>query len=155
MGGDPLAGGRRSGIVRGFLPASWWRTRAPVANRPVTAAVRKPHGMTGSTLKRPAATPSATRELEGDPLPPRGRGTTTSDLTAINGALQRFACADPTGEVRAVDAAKELDLRGLLKDSRVTPGLPLRNLLRAGRIEHTHQESNRRWFIRCGGRPPR
>lgn len=53
-------------------------------------------------------------------------------------------------EVSAVDAAAWLDEAGLLKDSASRPGLPLRNLLRAGLIPQAQQRpptSNGRWFI--------
>jgi len=57
---------------------------------------------------------------------------------------------DVPAVTRAVDAARELDRMGLLPDSRSRPGKPLRDKLRAGQIEHTHQENGFRWFIRCG-----
>lgn len=50
-------------------------------------------------------------------------------------------------EVDAVEAAKWLDRAGILRDSLQRPGLPLRNLLRAGLIIGQRQESNHRWFI--------
>jgi hypothetical protein len=49
--------------------------------------------------------------------------------------------------VAAVEAARWLDRAGLLKDSARRPGLPLRKLLRAGRIAGQRQEPNDRWFI--------
>lgn len=50
-------------------------------------------------------------------------------------------------EVPAVEAAHWLDQAGLLRDSEIRHGLPLRNLLRAGLIVGQRQEPNRRWFI--------
>ncbi len=47
----------------------------------------------------------------------------------------------------AVEAAKILDKAGVLKDSPHRPGLPLRNLLRDGKVRGGRQEANRRWFI--------
>lgn len=69
----------------------------------------------------------------------------------INAALQSIACADPSGEVTAVDAARELDRRGLLRDSPSRPGKPLRDLLRAGQVPGAYQEAGRWWRIRCVG----
>jgi hypothetical protein len=58
-------------------------------------------------------------------------------------------------EVTALEAAQWLDQAGLLADSEQRPGLPLRNLLRAGSIEGAEQRPNQRngrWFImRIGG----
>ena len=38
---------------------------------------------------------------------------------------------------------------GFLSDSQQRPGKPLRDLLRAGKIEHAYQEPNGRWWIAC------
>lgn len=54
------------------------------------------------------------------------------------------------GEVTAVEAAAWLDEAGLLPDSPSRPGLPLRNLLRAGRIRSGEQrppQKHGNWFI--------
>jgi TDG/mug DNA glycosylase family protein len=54
------------------------------------------------------------------------------------------------GEVTAVEAAAWLDEDGLLRDSPSRPGLPLRNLLRAGRIRSGEQrppQKHGNWFI--------
>ena len=53
-------------------------------------------------------------------------------------------------EVTAVQAASWLDERHLLRDSPSRPGLPLRNLLRAGVIGGAEQRPSKpygRWFI--------
>jgi hypothetical protein len=121
----------------------------PFANRQDAAGDRKDHGITRSTLPRSPGRPDvgasgvATRRA-----PPTRTGT----ISAINAALQRLACADPRGEVTAVEAAAELDRLGLLRDSPARPGLPLRRLLREGRFEHTRQDGGRWWFIECGDR---
>lgn len=47
-----------------------------------------------------------------------------------------------------MQAAQWLDEAGLLKDSDTRRGRPLRDLLRAGRIEGSYQESGRWWRIR-------
>ena len=49
--------------------------------------------------------------------------------------------------VPPVEAAKWLQRAGILNDSKDSPGLPLRNLLRAKCIIGQYQESNNRWFI--------
>jgi TDG/mug DNA glycosylase family protein len=54
------------------------------------------------------------------------------------------------GEVRAIEAAAWLDEARLLSDSPNRPGLPLRNLLRAGRIRSGEQrppQKHGNWFI--------
>ena len=54
------------------------------------------------------------------------------------------------GEVTAVEAAAWLDEAGLLPDSQIRPGLPLRKLLRAGRIRSGEQrppQKHGNWFI--------
>lgn len=69
----------------------------------------------------------------------------------INAYLQRRLAADGLMEVSAVHAARWLDESALLKDSSGRPGLPLRNLLRDGRIAGADRRSAgaaSRWFIR-------
>jgi hypothetical protein len=119
----------------------------PFANRQSAAGVRKQHGISGSTLPR---TP---RESSVVPAPTLGssppRATVTGQLDVINEALQAYVCAQPSGRVTAVEAARELDRLGILRDSSIRAGLPLRNLLRAGRIAHAYQEGGRWWVIEC------
>jgi hypothetical protein len=50
----------------------------------------------------------------------------------INAVLQAELCRRRMDEVSAVEAARWLDAASVLKDSESRPGLPLRNLLRAG-----------------------
>ena len=71
------------------------------------------------------------------------------DLYAINLHLQQRLELDWIEEVRAAKAARWLDEAGLLRDCR--KGLPLRRLLRAGRIAGQDQRpdgKNGAWFIR-------
>ena len=71
------------------------------------------------------------------------------DLYAINLYLQERLERDWRDEVRAPEAARWLDKAGLLTDRK--GGLPLRNLLRAGRIagqEQRPDKKNGTWFIR-------
>lgn len=53
-------------------------------------------------------------------------------------------------KVSAVEAARILDRANILHDNSSRPGLPLRNLLRDGKIPHAYQlpnGRNGRWFI--------
>ncbi len=71
------------------------------------------------------------------------------DLYAINLHLQERLETDWRDEVRAPEAARWLDNAGLLTDRK--GGLPLRNLLRTGRIAGQEQRPNKKngtWFIR-------
>jgi hypothetical protein len=60
--------------------------------------------------------------------------STSPNVDDINAALQTKLRQHRSDEVTAVEAARWLDAAGLLKDSDARPGLPLRNLLRAHRI---------------------
>lgn len=131
----------------------------PFANKENAAKnLRKPHDITASTLRAPTVasqvSPSVPAQISLDARPERRRRGTPAE---INAALQEVACADPHGRVAAVPAAAELDRRDLLPDSRQRPGKPLRDLLRAGFIEHAYQEPNSRWWVSCArsaGPPP-
>ena len=71
------------------------------------------------------------------------------DLYAINFRLQERLEQDWREEVRAPEAARWLDQAGLLRDYK--NGLPLRRLLRAGRIAGQQQRPDKKngtWFIR-------
>src|SRR5688572_16585246 len=65
----------------------------------------------------------------------------------ISNFIQRELAKRELPSVTAVEAAKWLDRDGILADSRVRPGLPLRDLLRAKKIRGQRQEPNGRWFI--------
>ncbi len=72
-----------------------------------------------------------------------------TDLYAINVHLQERLERDWREEVRAAEAARWLDEAGLLRNYK--NGLPLRRLLRAGRIAGQQQRPDRKngaWFIR-------
>ena len=71
-----------------------------------------------------------------------------ADVRQINSFLQERLESEALLKVRAVEAARWLDAAGLLKDSDTRRGKPLRDLLRAGRIEGAYQESGRWWRIR-------
>lgn len=78
------------------------------------------------------------------------------DPEEIAALLQRRLDQSGLDEVTAVEAAVWLDDADVLKDSRTRPGLPLRELLRAGKISHAEQRPpspNGRWYIvRAGSR---
>lgn len=132
-----------------------WGPVLPFANLETGGKLRKGHGITGSkeprTAKRSPSLPTSTPRVEAI-----GRAIITSrrraDLPAINEAIQRFAAGQPGRRTTAVDAAAELDRLGLLRDSQTRKGKPLRDLLRAGLIEHAYQEGTR-WFIDHDGGP--
>ena len=69
------------------------------------------------------------------------------DITLINNFLQMELKRRGEREVAAVEAAKWLDHAGILRDSPMRPGKPLRERLRAGEILGQRQELNGRWFI--------
>lgn len=72
-----------------------------------------------------------------------------SDLYTINLHLQERLEQDWLHEVRSTEAARWLDGAGLLRNHK--NGLPLRRLLRAGRIAGQEQRPNEKggsWFIR-------
>lgn len=132
----PTASGRAAALV------------LPFGNRQTAFGVRKPHGISGSTVARQAIRTTAAAARE-----PSRTGTRTlrgaSRLGEINSALQELACKQPSGRITAVEAAAELDSMGLLSDSAQRPGLPLRKMLRASQIDHAYQEGGRWWFIEC------
>jgi hypothetical protein len=123
----------------------------PFANKENTSGTfRKPHGISGAVL-RDAAGRSTIASATPEPNP-RAVGAVrpaNATLAMINKALQQIACSDPNRRVAAVPAAAELHRRGFLSDSQQRPGKSLRDLLRAGKIEHAYQEPNGRWWIAC------
>jgi double-stranded uracil-DNA glycosylase len=81
-------------------------------------------------------------------------GLRLCDVVASPAEIDRFLQAELVrrgrGDVTAVEAASWLDEAGLLADSASRPGLPLRNLLRAGRIRSGEQRPPQKhgsWFI--------
>lgn len=125
----------------------------PFANLEWPKAVRKNHGIRGATgspsTSAPVSSPTSSRRAlvghseQNFPRPPRS-GT---DVKAINEFLQAELRSRERDEVAAVEAAKWLDQARLLTDSTIRPGLPLRDLLRAGLIIGHRQEPNHRWYI--------
>lgn len=79
--------------------------------------------------------------------------STSVNVDHINAVLQARLVHERVDEVPAVEAARWLDAAGVLKDSETRPGLPLRNLLRAGRIDNAVQRPAKphgRWYITRG-----
>lgn len=148
---DAIGGEKQ--LLRAFAKRHGGAAVLPFANRQGPTGIRKPHGITASTLRtvRSATTPKIRPAEARGSTPRRSLGGARASVEQINAALQRLACADPDGLVRAVDAARELDRLGILRDSPERPGLPLRRLLRDGKIRHAYQERGRWWLIRCGG----
>ena len=68
-------------------------------------------------------------------------------MAAINRFLQARSEKEGLEEVAAVEAAGWLDAEGLLADSFVRRGQPLRKLLRKGLIVEARQRANGRWWI--------
>jgi hypothetical protein len=69
-------------------------------------------------------------------------------IAEINRFLQEKLRELGKAEIEAVPAAALLDQQGLLSDSQHRRGLPLRKLLRAGKIKGAYQYPNARWVIR-------
>lgn len=80
-----------------------------------------------------------------------------SNIESINAELKRRLNQGGLERVTAVEAARWLDAAGVLRDSPDRPGLPLRKLLREGRIAGQQQDDGK-WFIYCnraeGGSQP-
>lgn len=68
-------------------------------------------------------------------------------ITAINAFLQDELARRDIDCVTAVEAARWLEVAGLLRDSPSRPGKPLRALLRGGLIAGQRQELNSRWLV--------
>lgn len=120
----------------------------PFANLEWPKGVRKAHGIQGATggpgPKQPIlGTPPTKKSKQTYPRSP----DPSTKVEHINRFLQDELGRRERHEVAAVEAARWLDAAGLLTDSDIRPGLPLRDLLRARLISGQRQEPNRRWFI--------
>jgi hypothetical protein len=117
------------------LRATLSRSRAALGDQPSIVV---------ETTPAPRATNSVRR--------PKRLGATPEEVNAlIQQELRRLGLE----EVPAVDAARWLDAAGVLADSGHRPGLPLRELLRAGLIEGADQrppKGHGRWFVTRVGR---
>jgi hypothetical protein len=91
---------------------------------------------------------------QGPPPPPvtaaRRTDSAKSSPVYVNTLIQEELRRRGLAEVPAAEAARWLDREAVLADSNHRPGLPLRNLLRAGLIKGAEQRpprANGRWFI--------
>ena len=69
------------------------------------------------------------------------------DINRIGAFIQKMLTQLGMSEVPAVEAARWLDEHNILRDSRNRPGMPLRRLLRDGRILGQRQVKGRWWYI--------
>jgi len=120
----------------------------PFANLEIAGGVRKAHGISASR------TSTTTPRMRDAPVAAVARtalvgSRSRPNIDAINAAIQQLACGYDENRVTAVEAAAELERLGLLRDSPSRRGKPLRDLLRAGAIEHAYQEGGRLWFVGC------
>lgn len=99
------------------------------------------------------------RSVRRTPHDERCSVVTVTNASRIAAYLQKELNRLALDEVTAVEAASWLDTAGLLTDSPSRPGLPLRELLRAGEIASAEQRPprpNGRWYIlRANRRRPR
>ena len=70
----------------------------------------------------------------------------SSDIKKIIECLDSWMIRNHKSEITAVQAAEILDKEGLLKDSKLRPGLPLRKKLRNNEIPQAYQKG-RYWYI--------
>jgi hypothetical protein len=121
----------------------------PFANLEWPRGTRKAHGISGARgdLPQAPATERSRSRPQRAPRPAPAVGSGGGRVAAISEEIQRQLRIRGMDTVTAVEAARWLDSAGLLKDSPYRPGLPLRNLLREGRIPGQRQEPNHRWFI--------
>ena len=119
----------------------------PFANLEWPPGVRKRHGIAGARGDPPDPTSSTTTSAARPTTKVAPAKESRMEIDAINVYLQQQLRIRGLDSATAVEAARWLDEAGLLKDSPHRPGLPLRNLLRGGRILGQRQEVNHRWFI--------
>jgi hypothetical protein len=112
---------------------------------PLRAALR--------TLRASLAAPFASLSIATTVATPVARSHArqpASNLQAINSFIQAELRRRRLHEAPAVVVAEWLDDAGLLRDSEHRPGLPLRKLLRTGKIKGAAQrppQPNGRWFV--------
>lgn len=78
-------------------------------------------------------------------IPPRVRPARPQEISEFIQLVLRIGNRERVG---AVEAARWLDVTGILRDSTTRRGLPLRKLLRGGKVAGQHQQEDGRWFIR-------
>jgi hypothetical protein len=77
-----------------------------------------------------------------------------ASFTEINRHLAEYLKKENLPEIDLITASRWLHKEGFLKDAKERPGLPLRKLLRSGKIDGAHQYPNRRWVIRQTDKEP-
>jgi hypothetical protein len=103
-----------------------------------------------AALARPALPPRDRPSRPVKPPTPRSGSVVSTEGQRVESYLQKELRRREIEEITAVEAARWLDEVHVLRDSASRPGLPLRNLLRAGAIESAEQrprQANGRWFI--------
>ncbi len=73
--------------------------------------------------------------------------------TKVVRAIDAFLDANNKTETTPTDVASYLDKKGILRDSIHRPGLPLRKLLRNGKIPNAHQNGNKWIILRSNFKP--
>ena len=71
----------------------------------------------------------------------------SSKVIRVNNYIQAYLQDNGLASITPVEIARELNKDGILLDSQSRRGLPLRNLIREGRIEGAWQDESRRWHI--------
>jgi hypothetical protein len=107
------------------------------------------------SLLRASLSEDPSGAIEKTPAPPsvataRRTDPATRSPMHVNTLIQEELRRRGLAEVPAAEAARWLDGAAVLADSDHRPGLPLRNLLRAGLIKGAEQRpprANGRWFI--------
>lgn len=69
------------------------------------------------------------------------------NIEEINTYIQNRMLSESITSVTAREASQWLDAAGLLRDSSIRKGRPLRDLLRKGHITNSWQDGRKRWFI--------
>jgi hypothetical protein len=77
-----------------------------------------------------------------------------ASISEINRYFYQKLRDENIDEIDLITAARWLDEQGLLKDALQRPGLPLRKMLRSGKINGAFQYPNRRWVIRKSAKEP-
>ncbi len=119
----------------------------PFSNRRRPGGAPRPDGVTGSTAEpaEPAAAPP-----KAAPSARRSPSTISDeDVARLNVLLQDLACRETGLEITPSQANREGAIRRLLGEDLARPPAALSQLLRAGRVEGSHQDLDGRWSIRC------
>jgi hypothetical protein len=82
-------------------------------------------------------------------------GRPVADILIVIATLDEYMKKAGLRSLTAVEAAKILDRKGILADSKSRPGMPLRDILRGGRIKHAFQFGGKgsEWVIPISYQP--